>query len=320
MIGIDEIRAAARRLEGVAHRTPVMRSHTLDERVGAKLFLKCESFQRMGAFKFRGAYNRLAQLTPDERKRGVVAYSSGNHAQGVALAAQLLGIKATIVMPHDAPASKLAATRGYGAEVVEYERGRSPREEIAQRLSDELGATLVPPFDDERIIAGAGTAALELLEEVGTLDALVVPVGGGGLLSGSAIAAHGVDERIAIYGVEPDNGDDVRRSLEQGEIVSLPVPQTIADGLRTQAPSPLTFGIARAHGVRIVTVSDDALREAMRLLFERLKIVVEPSGAAGVAALLSGKLALAGQRVGVIISGGNVDALRFSYLISPQAT
>ncbi len=320
MMTIADVRAAAVRLEGVAHRTPVLRSHTLDERVGSQVFLKCESFQRMGAFKFRGAYNCIAQLTPEERARGVVAYSSGNHAQGVALAAQLLGTHATIVMPHDAPASKVAATRGYGAEVVEYERGRARREEIAQKISDELGATLIAPFDDERIIAGAGTVALELLEETGELDAIVVPVGGGGLLSGTATAAHGIDERIAIYGVEPENGDDVRQSLERGEVVSIDVPQTIADGLRTQAPSELTFRIARANSVRIVTVSDNELREAMRLLFERLKIVVEPSGAAGVAALLSRKLVLPRQRVGVVISGGNVDALRFSYLISPQAT
>ena len=320
MIGIAEIRGAAARLEGVAHRTPVLCSRTLDERVGAHVFLKCENFQRMGAFKFRGAYNRLAQLTAAQREGGVVAFSSGNHAQGVALAAQLLGIRATIVMPHDAPASKLAATRGYGAEVIEYERGRTPREEIAQRLSEERGATLVPPFDDERIIAGAGTAALELLEEIGELDAIVVPTGGGGLLSGTAVAAHSGGERTAIYGVEPEAGDDFAQSLERGAIVSIPVPTTIADGLRTQAPSALTLGIARAHGVRVVTVSDDDLRQAMQLLFERMKIVVEPSGAAGVAALLSRKLALQGQRVGVIISGGNVDALQFSYLISPQAT
>ncbi len=320
MISIADVRAAAVRLEGVAHRTPVLESHTLDEMVGSHVFLKCESFQRMGAFKFRGAYNCIAQLTPKQRSGGVVAYSSGNHAQGVALAARLLGTRATIVMPHDAPASKLAATRGYGAEVIEYVRGRGVREEIAQKLSEELGATLIAPFDDERIIAGAGTAALELLEETGPLDAIVVPVGGGGLLSGTAIAAHGVDERTTIYGVEPESGDDVRRSLERGEIVSIDVPDTIADGLRTQAPSELTFGIARAHGVRIVTVTDDELRTAMRVLFERLKIVVEPSGAAGVAALLSRKLELPGQRVGAIVSGGNVDALRFSYLISPQAT
>ncbi len=315
MIGIAEVREAAVRIAGVAHRTPVVTSRTLDERIGASVFLKCENFQRMGAFKFRGAYNRIAQLTPSERERGVVAFSSGNHAQGVALAARLLGVPATIVMPSDAPASKLAATRGYGAEVIEYERDRSHREEIAGAVAGERGATLVPPFDDERIIAGAGTAALELFEEVGSVDAVVVPVGGGGLLSGTAIAAHGINPRILIYGVEPETGDDVRRSLERGEIVRIDVPQTIADGLQTQAPSALTFGIARDHGAQIVTVSDAALRAAMRFAFERLKLVVEPSGVAALAALLEHRLELRGKRVGVILSGGNVDAARYAALI-----
>ncbi len=315
MIGIADVRAAAQRLAGVAHRTPVVTSRTLDERTGARVFLKCENLQRMGAFKFRGAYNRIVQLTSQERERGVVAFSSGNHAQGVALAARLLGVPATIVMPSDAPASKLAATRGYGAEVVSYERARSHREEIARALCDERGATLVPPFDDERIIAGAGTAALELLEQAEPLDAIVVPVGGGGLIGGTAVAAHGVASNIAIFGVEPESGDDVRRSLERGEIVTIEVPQTIADGLQTQAPSPLTFAIVREHAVRIVTVSDEDLRAAMRFAFERLKLVVEPSGAAALAALLAGRLALEGKRVGVILSGGNADAQRYAELI-----
>lgn len=315
MIGIADVRAAAQRLAGVAHRTPVVTSRTLDERTGARVFLKCENLQRMGAFKFRGAYNRIVQLTSQERERGVVAFSSGNHAQGVALAARLLGVPATIVMPSDAPASKLAATRGYGAEVVSYERARSHREEIARALCDEHGATLVPPFDDERIIAGAGTAALELLEQAGPLDAIVVPVGGGGLIGGTAVAAHGVASSITIFGVEPESGDDVRRSLERGEIVTIEVPQTIADGLQTQAPSPLTFAIAREHAVRIVTVSDEDLRAAMRFAFERLKLVIEPSGAAALAALLAGRLALEGKRVGVILSGGNADAQRYAELI-----
>jgi threo-3-hydroxy-L-aspartate ammonia-lyase len=315
VIGIADVRAAAERLAGVAHRTPVVTSRTLDERTKARVFLKCENLQRMGAFKFRGAYNRIVALTPQERARGVVAFSSGNHAQGVALAARLLGAKATIVMPRDAPASKLAATRGYGAEIVEYERDRSHREEIAQQLCQERGATLVPPFDDERVIAGAGTAALELIEEAGPLDAVIVPVGGGGLLSGTAIAAHGIDPATEIYGVEPETGDDVRQSLERGEIVRIPVPRTIADGLQTQAPSALTFGIAREHGARIVTVSDDELRDAMRFAFERLKLVIEPSGAAGIAALLSGKIDCAGKRAGVIISGGNVDAAFYASIM-----
>ncbi len=315
MIGIAHVREAAVRIAGVAHRTPVVTSRTLDERTGASVFLKCENFQRMGAFKFRGAYNRIAQLTPSERERGVVAFSSGNHAQGVALAARLLGVPATIVMPSDAPVSKLAATRGYGAEVIEYERDRSHREEIAASVAGERGATLVPPFDDERIIAGAGTAALELLEDVDAVDAVVVPVGGGGLLGGTAIAAHGIDPRIRIYGVEPEAGDDVRQSLERAEIVRIEVPQTIADGLQTQAPSALTFGIAREHQVEIVTVSDAALRAAMRFAFERLKLVLEPSGAAALAALLGQRLELRGKRVGVILSGGNVDAARYAALI-----
>jgi threo-3-hydroxy-L-aspartate ammonia-lyase len=314
VIGIAEVRAAAERLAGVAHRPPVVTSRTLDERTGARLFLKCENLQRMGAFKFRGAYNRIVQLTPEQRERGVVAFSSGNHAQGVALAARLLGIRATIVMPSDAPASKLAATRGYGAEIVEYDREHSHREEIARALCDERGATLVPPFDDERIIAGAGTAALELIEAVGELDAIVTPVGGGGLIGGTAIAAHGIDPRIEIHGVEPETGDDFRRSLARGEIVRVDVPRTIADGLQTQAPSELTFGIAREHGVRIAVVSDDELRDAMRFAFERLKLVVEPSGAAGLGALLSQRLDLSGKRVGVILSGGNVDAKRYAEL------
>ncbi|HUY40970.1 MAG TPA: threo-3-hydroxy-L-aspartate ammonia-lyase [Candidatus Dormibacteraeota bacterium] len=315
MIGIADVRAAAVRIAGVAHRTPVVTSRTLDERTGASVFLKCENVQRMGAFKFRGAYNRIAQLTPSERKGGVVAFSSGNHAQGVALAARLLGVPATIVMPRDAPASKLAATRGYGAEVIEYERDRSHREEIAAAVARERGATLVPPFDDERIVAGAGTAALELLEDVGAVEAFVVPVGGGGLLSGTAIAAHGIDPRIGIYGVEPETGDDFRRSLERGEIVRIDVPRTIADGLQTEAPSPLTFGIAREHGAQIVTVSDSAMRAAMRFAFERLKLVLEPSGAAALAALLEQRLELRGKRIGVILSGGNVDAARYAELI-----
>jgi threonine dehydratase len=315
VIGIGDVRAAASRLKGVAHRTPVATSRTLDERTGARVFCKCENLQRMGAFKFRGAYNRIVQLSPEERTRGVVAFSSGNHAQGVALAAKLLGVPATIVMPSDAPASKLAATRGYGAEIVLYERERSHREEIAQSLCEERGATLVPPFDDERIIAGAGTAALELLEDAGALDAIVTPVGGGGLISGSAIAAHGLDARTEIYGVEPQAGNDVRRSLERGEIVRIDVPKTIADGLQTQAPSALTFDVMRQHGVRVVTVTDDELRQAMRFAFERLKLVVEPSGAAALAAVMTGRLALTGKRAGVVLSGGNVDAERYAALI-----
>lgn len=312
-----DVAGAAERLAGVAHRTPVVTSRTLDARVGAQVFLKCENVQRMGAFKFRGAYNFLASLSPAQRARGVVAYSSGNHAQGVALAARLLGAPATIVMPEDAPEVKLAATREYGAEIVLYDRGNSHREEIAQDLAAERGATLVPPFDDERIVAGAGTAALELLDDAGELDAIVVPVGGGGLICGTAIAAHGRNAATAIYGVEPEAGDDFARSLREGHRVSIPVPQTIADGLMTTSPSDLTFAIAREHVRSIVTVSDAELCDAMRFAFERMKIVIEPSGAAALAALLWNRLPeLAGKRVGAVISGGNVDAARFGSLIT----
>ena len=270
----------------------------------------------MGAFKFRGAYNFLATLSPEERGRGVVAFSSGNHAQGVALAARLLGVPATIVMPTDAPAVKLAATREYGAEIVPYERERSHREEIARAVAAERNATLVPPFDDARIVAGAGTAALELLEDVGPLEAIVVPLGGGGLMGGTAIAAHGLDASIAIYGVEPQEGDDFARSLALGEPVTIAVPKTIADGLQTTAPGELTFAIAREHASAIVTVSDDELRQAMRFAFERLKTVVEPSGAAALAALLQRRIpAVEGKRVGVVISGGNIDRARYAQLL-----
>ncbi len=293
-----------------------MSSRTLDERCGARVFVKCENLQRMGAFKFRGAYNFLSSLSAEERRRGVVAFSSGNHAQGVALAARLLGIPATIVMPYDVPAVKLAATREYGADVVHYERERSHREEIARAVAAERGAIVVPPFDDPRIVAGAGTAALELLEDAEPLDAIVVPVGGGGLMSGTAIAAHSVDPKTAIFGVEPRAGDDFAQSLARGERVSIPVPKTIADGLQTTSGSDLTFALAREHGCAVVTVTDDELRAAMRFAFERMKLVIEPSGAAPLAALLHGRIpGIAGKRVGAIVSGGNVDPVRYGELL-----
>jgi threo-3-hydroxy-L-aspartate ammonia-lyase len=271
----------------------------------------------MGAFKFRGAYNFLTSLSPRERSRGVVAFSSGNHAQGVALAARLLDAPATIVMPTDAPAVKLAATRQYGAQIVFYERERANREEIALEIAAANGATLVPPFDDARIVAGAGTAALELLEDAGGLDAIIVPVGGGGLIAGTAIASHGVDASIAIYGVEPQAGDDFAQSLARGERVSIAVPATIADGLQTTSPGELTFRIARERVRAIVTVSDDELRDAMQFAFERMKLVVEPSGAAALAGLLHHRVpSVRGQRVGVVISGGNIDAARYARLLS----
>jgi threo-3-hydroxy-L-aspartate ammonia-lyase len=315
-VDFADVRAAAQRLRGVANRTPVVTSRTLDEQTGARVFLKCENFQRMGAFKFRGAYNRLALLSPDERVRGVVAFSSGNHAQGVALASKLLGIPATIVMPRDAPAAKLAATRGYGAEIVLYERTVEDRAAIARSLARELGATIVPPFDDPAIVAGAGTAALELFEDVPDLDALVAPLGGGGLLSGSALAAHAMRGAIPVWGVEPEAGDDFRRSLEAGHPVQIPVPATIADGLRTPRPGDLTFRIVSELRAGVVTVSDDELRAAVRFAFERLKIVIEPSGAAALAALLSGRLDHGGRRIGAIISGGNVDASTFAAILN----
>jgi threonine dehydratase len=278
--------------------------------------LKAENLQRIGAFKFRGAYNTIAQLTPAQRERGVVAFSSGNHAQGVALAAQLLDVPATIVMPSDAPSAKLAATRGYGAEVVTYDRERMNRSEIAGAIAAERGATLVPPYDDPAIIAGQGTVALELLADAGRLDVLLVPLGGGGLLAGCALAAVALSPGVRVFGVEPEAGDDWVRSWRADRIVSIPVPQTIADGQQTQAPGELTWPIVRRLAAGIVTVSDDEIRRAMRFAFERLKLVLEPSGASALAALLSGKIDARGTRAGVVLSGGNVDPATFAACIS----
>ena len=315
-VTFDDVVGAAERLRGIAHRTPAITSATLDERTGARVFVKAENLQRMGAFKFRGAYNRLAQLDAAARARGVVAFSSGNHAQGVALAAKLLAVSATIVMPTDAPLSKLAATRGYGAEVVLYDRATMNRAAIAEGLVAERGATLVPPYDDPMIIAGAGTTALELIEDVGPLDVLLVCTGGGGLLSGCALAATKLAPGIAVYGVEPAAGDDWVQSLARNERVTIPVPDTIADGLQTQSPGTLTFPIVQALCAGVVTVTDEELRDAMRFAFERLKLVIEPSGAAALAALLMGRVDVRGKRVGVTISGGNVDPATFARLIA----
>ncbi|MBV9440467.1 MAG: threo-3-hydroxy-L-aspartate ammonia-lyase [Candidatus Eremiobacteraeota bacterium] len=312
----DDVRAAAARIRGVVHRTPLITSSTLDSRLRGRVHLKAETFQRIGAFKFRGAYNRVAQLSDEQRRGGVVAFSSGNHAQGVALAARLCGVPAVIVMPSDAPAAKLAATRGYGAEVVTYDRVRMNRAELAASIAAERGATLVPPYDDPAIIAGQGTVALELFEDVGSLDALLVPLGGGGLLSGCALAASGLAPDARVYGVEPEAGDDWRRSWEAGRIVAIPVPATIADGQQTQAPGELTWPIVRRFGAGILTVSDDEIRAAMRFAFERLKLVVEPSGASALAALLAGKLPDPASRVGVVLSGGNVDPATFAACIA----
>ncbi len=310
-----DVAAAAARLAGVAHRTPVVTSRTLDERTGGGAYLKCEQFQRGGAFKFRGAYNRLAQLNGAGRVGGAVAYSSGNHAQGVALAARVLGISATIVMPADAPAAKLAATRGYGARVVLYDRATEDRDALARAVADDLGATLVPPFDDPDIIAGQGTVARELLEDVPDLDALLVCVGGGGLLAGCALAAEAVRPDLELWGVEPAAGDDLARSLRAGRRIEIAVPETIADGMRTTTPGRLTYPIVARRCAGIVTVTDDELRAAMRFAFERLKLVLEPSGAAALAALLGGKVRARGRRIGVTLSGGNVDPASFAAAI-----
>jgi len=316
VVGLRDIREASRRLAGKAHRTPVVTSRTLDELTGQSIFLKAENLQRTGSFKYRGAYNRIVSLSAAERSAGVSAYSSGNHAQAVALAARELGCPCVILMPSDAPMSKLEATRGYGADIVTYDRHAEDREELGRRLAGDRGMVLVPPFDDPLVIAGQGTVGLELLEECGSLDALVVPVGGGGLLAGSGTAARFMCPSTRIFGVEPESGDDTKRSWEKGEIVAIPVPATIADGLQLSRPGKLTFSMNR-HLLRdVLLVSDMEIRQAMKFLFERLKMVVEPSGAAAVAAVLSQKIPSTGGRVGVIVSGGNVDVERFCSLIA----
>ncbi|GAA5044802.1 threonine dehydratase [Thermocatellispora tengchongensis] len=311
-VTLDDVQDAAARLKGVAHRTPVLRSRTLDAMTGTRAFLKCENFQRIGAFKFRGAYNAISRLSPDQLAKGIAAYSSGNHAQAVALAARELGGTAVILMPEDTPASKVAATRGYGAEIVTYDRYTGDRDAIGRALAAERGLALIPPYDHPHVIAGQGTAALELIEEAGELDALLVPVGGGGLIAGSATAAKGLLANVRVIGVEPEAGDDTKRSLEAGERVAIPVPRTIADGQAADIPGELTFSVNRRLVDEIVLVGDDEIRAAMRLAFERLKIVIEPSGASALAALLAGRITPVPQRVGVIISGGNIDARRFA--------
>jgi threonine dehydratase len=303
----DDVRAAAARLVGVAHRTPVMTSRTLDERLGAQVFFKCENLQRAGAFKFRGAYNAVSLLSAEERARGVLAYSSGNHAQAVALTGRLLGIRTTIVMPDDAPTSKVEATRGYGAEVILYDKETQSREELAAQLKAERGMSLIPPYDYADVVAGQGTAALELIEEIGPLDALLTPCGGGGLLSGSALAAAASSPGCRVIGVEPELADDATRSFRTGTVQTVRNPPTIADGLRTPSLGRITFPLVRAHVADMRTVSEAGIVEAMRFLWTRLKIVVEPSGAVPLAALLADPGAFRGMRIGVIISGGNVD-------------
>jgi threo-3-hydroxy-L-aspartate ammonia-lyase len=306
-ITFDDILAAQGRLRGVAGLTPVITSRTLNGLVGRELFLKCENLQRGGAFKFRGAYNMLSQLPEEARERGVVAFSSGNHAQGVALAAQLLGVPAAICMPGDAPAVKVVATRGYGAEIIFYDRLVDDREAFARRVAAERGMTLVPPYDHPHIMAGAGTAALELLEAVPDLDAVVAPIGGGGLIAGTAVATHGLRPAAQVIGVEPADGDDTLRSLRAGERVRIAPPRTIADGLRVTQPGELTLPVLQRHVAEILTVTDEQLLDALRFALLRLKLVIEPSGAAPLAAALAGRLPEGPRRVGLIVSGGNID-------------
>jgi threonine dehydratase len=316
-----DIEAAALRLRGVAHRTPVFTSRTADERTGARVFFKCENFQRMGAFKFRGAYNALAQFTSEQRRHGVIAFSSGNHAQAIALSARMLGMPSVIVMPQDSPAAKLAATRGYqtgqaASEVVLYDRYTEDREIIGARLAAERGMTLIPPYDHAHVMAGQGTAAAELIQEAGPLERLLVCVGGGGLVSGCAVAAHHLSPGIEVIGVEPEAGNDTQQSLARGEIVHIETPKTIADGAQTQHSGQLTFPVIQRLVSRIVTVSDEQLVSTMRFFAERMKMVVEPTGCLGAAALLENVVAARGKRVGVIVSGGNVDIARYAAFLA----
>ena len=312
----EAVLQAAQRLQGLAHRTPVMTSRTANAIAGAQLFFKCENLQRAGAFKFRGAANAIAALSADQKAAGVLAFSSGNHAQAMAYAASLMNVKATILMPQDAPRMKIEATQGYGAEVVLFDRYAQDREVLARDLAAQRGLTLIPPYDHAQVIAGQGTAALELFEEVGPLDALLVCLGGGGLTSGCALAAALKSPECKVWGVEPEAGNDGQRSLAEGRIVHIEVPRTIADGAQTQHLGELTFGILRERAAGIVTVTDDQLRDAMRFLAARMKLVVEPTGALAAAAALQRILPLAGQRVGMILSGGNVDLPRFAELVT----
>ncbi|PTB22344.1 threo-3-hydroxy-L-aspartate ammonia-lyase [Trinickia symbiotica] len=312
----DDVVAAAKRIEGFAHRTPVLTSRTINEELGAQLFFKCENLQRMGAFKFRGAFNALSKFDEGQRRRGVVAFSSGNHAQAVALSARLLGMPATIVMPHDAPAVKVAATKGYGGNVVIYDRYKDDREQIGRELADKHGLTLIPPYDHPDVIAGQGTAAKELFEEVGPLDAFFVPLGGGGLLSGSALSTRALSPDCTLYGVEPEAGDDGQQSFRSGKIVHIDTPKTIADGAQTQHLGEHTFPIIRRDVDDVLTASDAELVECMRFFASRMKLVVEPTGCLGLAAARRMGAALKGKRVGVLVSGGNVDIQKFAELVT----
>ena len=310
-----DVVAAHERIAGVVHRTPILTSRTVDEAVNARVFFKCENFQRAGAFKLRGAYNALVQLSSEQKAAGVVAFSSGNHAQAVALAAKLLGIKSVMVMPSDAPASKMAATRDYGAEIVLYDRYLEDREELAHRLSDQHGLTLIPPFDHPHVMAGQGTTAKELFEDTEGLNVVLVPLGGGGLLSGCAVAARALNPKCAVIGVEPEVGNDGERSFKTGAIVHINVPETIADGAQTQHLGRHTFPVIRELVDDVITVSDADLVATMRFLASRMKLVVEPTGCLGAAAVIQKRIDVTGKNVGVVISGGNVDMIRFAELM-----
>lgn len=312
----DDVVSAAQLIEGHAHHTPVFTSSTIDRETGAQFFFKCENFQRIGAFKFRGAFNALSRFNDEQKKRGVLAFSSGNHAQAIALAAKLLGIGATIIMPEDAPAAKLEATRGYGAKVVTYNRYTEDRDALSKKLADEGGLTLIPPFNHPDIIAGQGTATKELIEEVGQLDALFVCLGGGGLLAGSALAAKALSPSCDVYGVEPQAGNDGQQSFRSGRIVHIDVPKTLADGAQTQALGDMTFAVIRDTVRDILAVSDDELVQGMKFFASRMKMVVEPTGCLAFAGALQMAPMLKGKRIGVIVSGGNVDLDKFAALVS----
>lgn len=312
----NDVAAAAERIADYANKTPVMTSRTVNDEFGAEVFFKCENFQRMGAFKFRGAMNALRQFTPEQRATGVVTFSSGNHAQAIALSAKLLGIPATIIMPHDAPAAKVAATKGYGGNVVIYDRYTEDREKIGRELAEKQGLTLIPPYDHPHVIAGQGTATKELIEEVGQLDVLFVCLGGGGLLSGSSLAARHLSPDCIIYGVEPEAGNDGQQSFRSGKIVHIDTPKTIADGAQTQHLGNITFPIIQRNVHDILTVSDDELVASMKFIAERMKIVVEPTGCLGFAAAKARKAELRGKKIGIIISGGNVDISRYSEFLA----
>ncbi|MGZ8291958.1 MAG: threo-3-hydroxy-L-aspartate ammonia-lyase [Telluria sp.] len=316
MLTYADIEQAAERIRGAAHRTPVLTSSTANQRSGAQLFFKCENFQRMGAFKFRGAYNAISRFTEDQRRAGVLTYSSGNHAQAIALSASLLGIKSTIIMPHDAPELKVQATKGYGGEVIVYDRYKENREEIGARLAKERGMTLIPPYDHPDVICGQGTAAKELFEETGPLDVLLVCLGGGGLLAGSALAASSLSPDCKVIGVEPELGNDGQQSLRKGEVVHIAVPDTIADGAKVTHVGEHNFEVIKRYVDDIVTVSDAQLVSTMKFFAERMKMVVEPTGCLGAAAALHGVVPVDGKKVGILISGGNVDLSAFARFIT----